>query len=68
MPRYHVIIKKTSLVAVEEEMRITVMTRPDGDILVDLRAANPQAAEDAVKARLPKGNTFTVKSTQQVPT
>ncbi len=66
MPRYHVIIRGSSLGAVEKEMPIAVK-RQGSDVVVDLRAADPQAAKDSVVARLPKGSHVKVEDPQEVP-
>ena len=66
MPRYHVIIKDTSLGAVQKEMEITA--QQDGsDVLVDLRAPDKQTAKNAVVARLPRGSHFKVEEPEEVP-
>ena len=66
MPRYHVIIRGSSLGAVEKEMPIAVK-RQGKDVVVDLRAADAKTAKDSVSARLPPGSHVTVEDPQEVP-
>ncbi len=59
MPRYHLKIKGSNLLAVKKELRIDVSGKSRGkraELTADLRAKNKRAAKALVRSRLPAGS------------